>query len=296
MNSIIKYFTQSENESYDYLAFFRIAIGSVAIFDLLCVFPDLNLFFSSGEAIIPQGLAYLYSDTFNYMHPIIESLKEWGLIETFYTFAPWIYLLALVCMVIGFFPRFAAILSLLLQLIIFKSFEIYNNGYDHFLTFSLFYCVMFPVGKNFSIKTLFLKKGKEAAYRFNYKRILQIHLCIAYFFAGLPKLLTDEWWDGQSIWKAFFSIHSNNIEIPSFILISLGIGTIFLELLYPVLMNIKKTQKVTLYLIILMHLNIAIFIGLHSFGAIMIALNISAFYHLISIPEGFYKKARKLVT
>jgi hypothetical protein len=292
MNSIINYFKQSESESYDYLAFFRICIGSIAIFDLLSVFIDLDLFFSSDKTIIPQGLAYLYSDTFNYVHPIFESLKEWGLLEEFYTFAPWVYLLSLVFLITGFFPRFAAILSLLLQLIIFKSFEIYNNGYDHFLTFSLFYCVIFPVGKSFSIKTIFFKKNEDAGYRFNYRRALQIHLYIAYFFAGLPKFLTDEWWNGKSIWKAFFSIHSDHIVIPSFIFVALGIGTILLELFYPLLMNIKKTQKITLYLIISMHFGIAIFIKLYSFAAIMIALNLTAHYHLITIPSFLSKKKK----
>lgn len=282
LSYITRFFTSNDAVSrVEYLAFFRIAISLIALIDVWAMSSDFKLFFSQSETIIPQELTFLYSTYFNYLHPFYTWLKSRELLYLFYDYYIWIYFLMLICLLVGLFTRITTSMALILQLVIFKSFDDYNYGYDNFLTISLFYCIVFPVGKLYSLdKLLFFKNGISIS-NFNYARVLQLHLCMVYLFAGLPKLLDLGWWNGKSMWKALVSVYNDYQMLPPYLFMIAGIGTVLLEILYPVLMYIKKTQKVALVLIICMHIGIAVIMDLYSFAAIMIALNLSAWYHLI---------------
>src|SRR5688500_19774407 len=56
-------------------------------------------------------------------------------------------------------------------------------------------------------------------------------------------------------------------------------STLVIEMGYPLGMLWRKTRKFWLMGILSMHLFIALFLGLHLFGALMILLNIAAFSH-----------------
>ena len=276
---VLQFFSTSANSNNDYLVFFRVSVGIIAIVDVVSMFPDFKLFFSNESAIIPQELTYLFTDYFKYLNPFYTLLSKSMLYEFFYDNALWIYLLMLFFMVIGFLTRFSVLMALLLQLVIFKSFDDYNYGYDYFLTTSLFYCLIFPVGKYFAIDLLFFS-GK-IKYNFNYARVIQIHLYIIYFFAGLPKLINLTWWNGMSMWTVLADVYKNFTQTSLYFLVAAGIFTALIETFYPILMSIKRTRTVSLMLIIAMHAGIAIVMDLYTFAAIMIALNLTAFYTLI---------------
>ena len=89
-----------------------------------------------------------------------------------------------------------------------------------------------------------------------------------------------------AMWNAVASIHTRYYQIPPLILASVGIGTILLETFYPLLVLKNISRKITISLIILMHISIAIMLELYSFGAIMIVWNLVAFTNLTNIkPE-----------
>src|SRR5437762_14164315 len=61
------------------------------------------------------------------------------------------------------------------------------------------------------------------------QRVLQLHLCVIYFFSGLTKLLGSGWWNGESLWRALtrppFDRVSSEVLIQGiylFILFELG--------------------------------------------------------------------------
>ncbi len=43
------------------------------------------------------------------------------------------------------------------------------------------------------------------------QRLIQVHMCIIYFFAGTSKLQGEAWWNGQALWRAL-----SNLEYQSF--------------------------------------------------------------------------------
>lgn len=263
-----------------FLLFFRIAISIIAIIEFASLATDLPLFFSSSGTLIPQELLYLQTGYFKYLHPFYDFLEENGFTESFYKISVFIYLTALLFLLIGLFTRYAAGIALIFQLIIFRSFAPFNYGFDYFLTMSLFYCLIFPVGYYFSIDKMIFKRFLRTD--FNYRRVLQIHLTIAYFFSGIAKGLDVGWWNGNSVWKALASTDNTFYSIPPVILLIVGVGTVLLEFSYPILAFWKITRKYTLFAIILMHTSIAIMMDLYAFSTIMIVWNIAAFGNIAS--------------
>lgn len=281
-NKVLDYFKREYSEA-SFLLFFRVMIGLVAIIEILSLKGDLFLLFSPTNTLMPQELMYMETGVFRYLYPMSLFLKENGLFDFFYQFILSAYLVSLLFLVIGFLTRFSALFTLILQLIIFKSFAQFNYGYDQFVTMSLFYCFIFPVGKYYSCDNLIFKK-KNVEIFFNYQIVLQIHLCIAYFFSGLAKALDSGWWNGKSVWNALVSIDSNYYPVPIIYIVG-GILTVLLELSYPILVNFKKTRKIILAAMVLMHLFIALMMELYAFSIIMIVWNVAAFGELDLVKE-----------
>jgi len=269
------------NSNYQYLPFFRIAVGFIALADILTMGSDFKLFFSEKSTIIPQELTYLFSEYFNYLDPLYTFLRETDNTSNFYFLIFWLYLFSLVCLILGFRSRLFAFIALILQLIIFKSFALFNFGYDHFLTISLFYCIIFPVGKFFSLDNKIFKREECLKYDFNYQNMLRIHLGIVYLFAGLAKVISITWWNGEAVWRSISSIYDSLFKIPPIILAIGGILTLVLEVGYPFLISFKKTQKATIIGVISMHIGIAFMLQLPLFAGIMIVWNITAYYDVI---------------
>jgi predicted DCC family thiol-disulfide oxidoreductase YuxK len=151
---------------------------------------------------------------------------------------------------------------------------------------ALFYCIIFPVGNKGSLSNFLFKKDNrktDVVYANICLTVLQVHMCIIYFFSGFDKILGFNWWNGESIWKALHLSYSPRLINVDFlsgtpIFAIVGWGTIVLEMLYPVFMNIKRTRNIWLILVISLHVSIAIFLGLFFFSAFMIILSISAYY------------------
>jgi len=266
------------SDQLNFLSFFRITTALVALIEIGSLLPDLQLFFSTSGTLIPQDLMYLQTDNFKYLYPLHNYLRAHDLAANFYPYAIYAYFTSLFFLLSGLFTRPAALISLLLQLIIFRSFSVYNYGYDNFITMSLFYCLVFPVGKNHSVDFILFRRNKKLT--FNYRLVLQLHLCIVYFFSGIAKSLDSGWWDGNSVWRALASLDNNYFTIATFIAITIGIGTVLLELFYPALVYFQSSRKYALYLIVLMHASIAVILDLYAFSAIMITWNIAAFAKL----------------
>ena len=272
-NFLFGMFPAAENGYY--MSFFRIAIGLVAIIDAVSLIPDLELFFSKDKIIIPQELAYMSSDYVDFLNFFYNLFLKFGLVDFFYSYSIYIYLLFLSFMVIGFKTKVFAFLSLFFQILIFKSFDIFNYGFDNFLTMSLFYCLVFPVGKIYSVDNYYFKIKTQL--KFPFRRFLQFHLCIVYMTSGVAKCLDPNWLDGNAIFRATRSIFRDIIDIPPLIFMIASLSVLFLELFYPFIF-FNKLRKYFLFGIVAMHLGIAVVLELYSFALIMIIWNLAAFH------------------
>lgn len=274
------------NIKSDWLVFFRFSIAIYAILNLFAFWKDIPRMLYDGGYLKPElqdALADVYSPT---IYDIFVYLNKNNIIVNYDVLVNTIaiiYVVALISLLLGLFTRVSAAIALLLQIVIYKSMHLYLYGADFFLTMAIFYCVIFPKSK-FSLDYVIFKfKQNPVSIKWSLL-LLQIHVCIIYFFSGLDKGVGINWWNGEAIWKAVNShdynglISINSLNIPEFVFIIAGTGTVAVEFLYPLFINLKATRKLWLSLTILMHLSIAVFMGLHFFAMIMIILNMAAFY------------------
>jgi hypothetical protein len=196
----------------------------------------------------------------------------------------WSALLGSGCLLLaGLWPRVVSIGTWLLYLATVKSAVLLAYGVDNFTVTGLFYLMIASVSRNWwpigTPSNISIRPQERLGF---HRRILQLHLCLVYFFAGFSKSFGSGWWNGDNIWGALtrppFNVLRPELLLhfePLFFL--LGTFVCLLETGYPIFIWSRKTRSVWLVLIIVMHLGIGLTMGLYLFALIMITLNLSAF-------------------
>jgi hypothetical protein len=158
-----------------------------------------------------------------------------------------------------------------------------SYGVDNFMTIGLFYLMLSPLPDRYSLDWRLRKPHpKDPQLLGFWRRVLQLHLCIIYFFSGLTKCLGSGWWDGSSVWRALirppFNIIDPEILVGwKYFFPVAGILICLLEIGYPVFIWSSKTRKIWLIFICGMHLGSGLMMGMYLFALIMIVLNVAAF-------------------
>jgi uncharacterized membrane protein YphA (DoxX/SURF4 family) len=187
---------------------------------------------------------------------------------------------------IGLFTRVVAVLAFIITL-----------SYCHRLTGSLFgldqvnamfatYLMLGPCGAVYSVdRWLAERRGHAAPVQASTGaniaiRLIQLHMCVIYLYGGIGKARGDLWWDGSACWFAIANLEYQSIDLTwlasqrSFIAMLTHI-TLFWELFYCVLVWPKLTRPICLGLAVAVHLGIAIFLGMPTFGLAMIIGNMA---------------------
>ncbi len=271
----------------EFLVFFRVSVGTVALLHFLATIRDFDRLFSS-QSIVPQDIATVFHPDWLLTFPKIVQFMGWaGISEASTVMATQgLYILFCLLIILGLFSRPAAALLLLLQIALVKGSSFFVYGADFFTSMSLFYLVLFPSDSFFSLRKWLFKRPEQAVNFTPVKRMFQLHLSIAYFFSGLDKVLGFNWHNGEAIWKAINLPYANRdfyfdfswMAQHAWILVAIGWATILIEMLYPVFVWIPRTRKMWIVFTVAMHLGIALVLNLYYFSAIMIVWNLANFY------------------
>lgn len=286
----------------NWVGFFRVAIGILVLSHFIAILPDFDLLYST-TGLIASDIQDVYIPNFILTLPkIINFFNDKGIPESNILFFFKIsYIIVTIALIYGFLPRLNAIILLILHISLVKGAELFSYGIDYFTSMSLLYLILIPSNKN-----IFKPKKKQIlnSHYSPFLRLLQLHLSISYFFSGFTKVLGFNWWNGESIWKAINLPYSNldfgfNLSLYGeypIIFIIIGWGTILSEMFYPIFIWLNKTRKLWLYLIISMHLGIALILNLYFFSTIMIIWNLTAFYFPYTGKKAFYLTFFKTTT
>jgi hypothetical protein len=281
---LLRTFYLPESRDWEFLVFFRISIALLSILQLASVILDFQKLFGKYGIVASDIQEIPVPDYVLTLPRIITFFEKFGITESFTINAFIIfYVLFGAFLLIGLFTRVSAIIMLILYISITSG--MFKYGVDAFMTSSLFYLAIFPSGNNFSLDNRIFKLNQNINLT-PYKKLFQYHVIVSYFFSGLAKSFGNTWWNGEAIWKAinlpganeFFKFNFKFLAENSILLIFMGWCVVALELLYPIFISWKKTRKVWLYLVILMHIGIAVILNLYFFAAVMIIWNIGAFY------------------
>ena len=284
-------------ESDTWLAILRIGLGLQVVLYALSLRDDWNYFLAgTGRGLISRNLGEAILSLESYFVPRLGWLVTLGARigfreETVLRLA-WICLLSSGCaLLMGIASRFSAILAWFLHLCAAKSAGFVSYGVDNFMTIGLFYLMLSPLPDRYSLdRRLRKSRANDPQLLAFWRRILQFHLCIIYFFSGLTKCLGPGWWDGSNVWRALirppFNIIDPEILVRwKYLFPVAGIFICLLEIGYPFFIWNSQTRKIWLICICAMHLGIGITMGMYLFAFVMIVLNVAAFGSRLSRME-----------
>src|SRR5919106_1870816 len=276
-------------ESDAWLSILRVGLGFQMTLYSLSLRNDWNYLFGGADSgLVNRDLAEALLSIESRFTPRLGWLATLGahvgLHEETVLSILWICLLVAGCgLIAGIFSRTSAILAWLLHLCAAKSGGFVSYGVDNFMTIALFYLMLSPLPDRYALDWQSRRSLREdSPFLGFWQRVLQLHLCVIYFFSGLTKCLGTGWWDGSNIWRSLirppFNIIDPEILVRwKYLFPVAGIIVCLLEIGYLFLIWSHRTRKIWLICICAMHAGIGLTMGMYLFALIMIVLNLAAF-------------------
>ena len=267
------------------LGLFRILISGFALLQAFLWLPDWLAFFGPDAWIqweISKALNAAWHIHIREVYLLLHA--AFGLTETQAVMAFfWFYVLSASGLLLGLYTRFWAFLTWLGHFIIMSSIPSFIYGVDIFLHIALFYLILMPSNKAYSLdRRLGIASGLPSWGVTLSLRVLQVHMCLVYLSAGYEKMLAPDWWNGNVLWRSLVQPDFRQYDLTwlakfPWITMLLSWFTMLIETGYCIGMWIPKVRVFWLLGIISLHVGIMVFLGLGLFGTIMILLSISAF-------------------
>ncbi len=194
-----------------------------------------------------------------------------------------VYGAAVLGLLSGWRPRLLAALTCLLHFMLNNTAIIFGYGVETFTHIGLFYLIFAPSSGYFSlVKAPPPRPSVLAGFVL---RVLQLHLCVVYFNAGLAKLGGTDWRLGEAVWYTLANANYGTLPMQWLAQVPLLARlctwwVLFIETLYPLGIWPRRTRPFWLANVLLLHAGIGLFMGLYMFGLIMIIINVVAFGQL----------------
>jgi hypothetical protein len=183
---------------------------------------------------------------------------------------------------LGLFTRVTAVLSFVVALTYVNRVPGTLFGLDQINLLLVSYLMLAPSGAAYSLdrKLAERRSGRDlppappSTAANVATRLIQLHMCIIYFFAGLGKLQGDTWWHGDALWGAVTNLEYQTVDLTwladwPVLTAILSQATAYWELTFCVLIWPRLTRPLVMLLAIPLHLGIGICMGLMTFGLIM---------------------------
>jgi hypothetical protein len=266
------------------LACFRIGLAVILLTQALAIAGSLFELYgnrgivqwSAAEPMAPEGVPRISW--------LADALAPWGVREDSCVRTVFLlYVAGLGCLLVGWRTRLAAVVAWLPHLAMNVSGNACVYGVDEFANIALFYCIWMPVGQAASADRLAGRvPGHPSVGARLSLRVLQLHLCVVYLASGLEKAAGAQWWNGEAIWRAVMRPDLGQFDfswlaaVPWVARLACW-GTLLVEVGYAFLVWPRRTRRPWALATVGLHASIAVTLGLWSFSAVMIVLNLSAF-------------------
>jgi Vitamin K-dependent gamma-carboxylase len=222
---------------------------------------------------------------------LVSQLRENNITPSLWWYVPeawmysvhWLCSLVILLFIVGLGGRFTALLTWAVAVSYAHRTSLANFGLDQTNCILALYLVIGPSTQYLSVdhwiaKRWFRKDENRDSHTASANvalRLIQLHLCIIYLWAGLGKLQGEAWWNGNAIWLAVANLEYQSMDLTWLanwprLLDLLTHTTIFWELSFSALVWPKATRWIVLGVGVLMHLGIGAFLGMWTFGSIMI--------------------------
>ncbi len=259
------------------LGLFRIIVGLMLIYTHAVWSLELETFFGN-DAVLPKeyraglvpGQSFLWSHFDWVGQGALWPVHILGLL----IFA------AFTC---GFQTRVTGVLSALLVISYANRTTGAQFGLDQINAFMAMYLAIGPSGQQFSLDRWLNKTDKAPSESVGANlaiRLIQVHLCLVYLFAGMGKLQGEYWWNGEAIWGAIANLEYQTIDLTflaehMWLVNIITFTALTWEVAYPFLVWPRLTRPLFVGMAMLVHLGIGLCMGMMTFGLIMAIANLA---------------------
>ncbi len=197
-------------------------------------------------------------------------------------------LIVFACLTLGLFSRVTAVLAFLISVSYANRVSPALFGLDQINVMLAMYLMLGPAGAHYSLDRLLARRGSSnratdtrPSVAANISiRLIQVHMCVIYLFAGLSKLQGPAWWNGTAIWGAIANLEYQSIDMTWLVNWPLLVNllthvTVAWEISYCVLVWNRLTRPLVLLLALPIHLGIGFCLGMMTFGTIMLVANLA---------------------
>ena len=222
---------------------------------------------------------------------LVRAMTEGGYTYSFWWLVPeesmWtayaVSMAVLALFTIGMWTRLTSILSLFITISYAYRVPAANFGLDQINAMLAMYLAVGPSGDALSIdRWLAVRKGRASgrgpqpsAGANLALRLINVHMCVIYFFAGISKLQGEAWWNGQAMWQAFANYEYQSLDMTWMvrhprILEAMTHVTVLWEVSFCFLIWRPRLRPLILALAIPLHIGIGACLGMWTFGLIML--------------------------
>jgi hypothetical protein len=260
------------------LALMRILGGAMLFYTHLVWGFELDAFFGSQGYIPVESARVFYGDSF-----------RWALSYLWYVQSPtalWgVHLAALIVLAmftLGLCTRITSILSFVVAVSYANRVPGALFGLDQINVMLATYLMLAPCGAAYSLDRWLaarraggpLPPAPPSTTANVVTRLIQLHMCIIYFFAGLGKLQGEMWWEGTALWGAAFNLEYQTVNLTwlarfPVLTAFLTQATAYWEMFFCVLVWPRLLRPITVFIALPLHLSIGICMGLMTFGLVM---------------------------
>jgi hypothetical protein len=267
------------------LGLIRIAVGALLAWNWIWLGTDLTSTLGASGWADPETARSLW-------RPGAWSLWHW--VPDQALLVVWIIgLISIICLTLGLVTRVAAWVAWAFLLSTMRRAPVLLFGFDNVMAIWSFYlAVSCAGGQAYSLDAFWRARALKTARGLALRepslsvpanlglRLIQLHLCLIYASAGLAKLQGTPWWDGTAVGMllgnsdfrpfdlSFLAEHPRVLELATH-------ATVGFELLYAVLIWIRRFRPWLLVFAVLIHGGIAISMGLTEFSLAMLAGNLA---------------------
>jgi hypothetical protein len=258
------------------LGLFRLIVGSTLFFLYWSRHKDIEFFYSE-KGLVPKALALDFFPEF--IRPS-WLLCFWS--DQYLSLIHGSLLFGLLLVTFGIGGRIVIFVTWFLNTAFIQRNYAVNYGADIIGNIWLFYLILTGPGNWFTWKHFLKGPGyKPAEVMSDWLstigvRLVQVHLCIIYFYTGIEKLKGASWWDGTALWTVLINSQMvvadfEWIKYISVLVVALTWVTILFEIFFTPFVFSKRWRLPVLFFGLVFHLVIGVTMALMPFALIMLA-------------------------
>jgi hypothetical protein len=192
-------------------------------------------------------------------------------------------LVVFVCFTIGFWTRIMSVMALFAAISYTNRVPAALFGLDQINVMLTLYLAIGPSGQRLSVDQWLARRrlgtlppmAAPSVAANVAQRLIQIHMCVIYLFAGISKLQGPSWWSGEAMWRAFANLEYQSLDMtwlawhPWLINMMSHVSVVW-EIAFCVLIWKPLWRPLMLAIAVVLHVGIGAGLGMWTFGLIML--------------------------